>query len=353
MNQRVTSLQRSRNVKEMKTFIPVIKKQKTLSEFSQYSFPAFNERYMKIDMQTPFGYVEKMLENKILFTEIKNEFLNRDILETPTVLSVIDTLFPYSKDCKHRLNDMTATDDNKVWTGGNSTELKLFDLQGNLQNIVSISCLGEFLCMYNNQVVYSDKPNKVVQIIANASAVKTMFSTGYWEPRGLKNTASNDLLVCLVKNNQSKVVRYSGTGTMLQEIQYDSHCQPLYEEATYIAENVNGDIIVTDWKKNAIIAVDRYGILRYMYSGRNSDFRPSSVVNDCYGHIIVTDHYEKKIHTLDRNGRFLRYITPEGRIFYPRAVCILGNGDTYVCWWESLCRALLKDSNTWSKHTCI
>lgn len=281
-------------------------------------------------MQTPFGYVEKMIEKKISFTEIKNEFLNRDILDTPTVLSVIDTGFPDSKDCKHRLNDMTATCDNKVWTGGNSTELKLFDLQGNLQNIVSISCLGEFLCIYNNQVVYSDKPNKVVKVISNASAVKTMFSTGYWEPRGLTNTASNDLLICLVRDNQSKVVRCSGTGSVLQEIQYDSHCQPLYEEATYITENVNGDIIVTDWKKNAVIAVDRFGILRYTYSGRNSDFRPSSVVNDCYGHIIVTDHYEKKIHTLDRDGRFLRYIIPEGKIIYPRSVCILGNGDMMV-----------------------
>lgn len=61
INRKTTSLQNSHDVKEMQTFIPLIKKQKTLSEFTQYSFPSFYE--CKIDanlMQTYFGYIEKM-----------------------------------------------------------------------------------------------------------------------------------------------------------------------------------------------------------------------------------------------------------------------------------------------------
>ena len=50
----------------MQKFIPVITEQKTMKEFTQYTFPTFNE--CKIDknyMQTNFGFIEKMQEIKI------------------------------------------------------------------------------------------------------------------------------------------------------------------------------------------------------------------------------------------------------------------------------------------------
>lgn len=47
---------------------------------------------------------------------------------------------------------MSVTDDNKVLMGGYSTELKLFDLLGHLHHTVSISCIGMYLRMYNQQV---------------------------------------------------------------------------------------------------------------------------------------------------------------------------------------------------------
>ena len=77
----------------------------------------------------------------------------------------------------------------------------------------------------------------------------TILTLGDWLPYGITCNVSGDLLVCLRKDNQSKVVRYSSTGTVLQEIQYDIKCQPLYQWAWYIAENVNGDVVVSDFKK--------------------------------------------------------------------------------------------------------
>ena len=105
-------------------------------------------------------------------------------------------------------------------------------------------------CMYNNQVVYSDWIDKSVKKISDDDTVVTMFTTGDWTPYGNTGSASGDFLVCLGKEDQSKVVRYSSTGTVLQEIQYDSQCQPLYQVAYFITENVNGDIIVTQSAKN-------------------------------------------------------------------------------------------------------
>ncbi|XP_052689816.1 uncharacterized protein LOC128167888 [Crassostrea angulata] len=351
VNGKALKYQKSKNVTDMQTFIPAIQKQETLIEFSQYSFPTFCECEIDAnDLQFYFGYVEKLQEKKISLNEKKSkeiEFFGKKILKIPTVASVVDTEFPAADsddddndegnndeddddDEKGRLYDMAVTDDNRVWMGGEGRELKLFDLQGNLHHTVGITDTVMYLSMYNKHVVYTDHNDGAVKIVSDADTVETMFTTGDWEPYGVTSTASGDLLVCLRKDDQSKVVRYSGTGTVLQEIQYDSQCQPLYKNAVYISENVNGDIIVTDWKKNAVIAVDRLGIFRYSYSGQDSDFDVSSVAADSVGHVIVTDLNGDKIHMLDMDGRFLRYIIPEEGISRPSAVCILGHGEMMV-----------------------
>ncbi|XP_052697508.1 uncharacterized protein LOC128175721 [Crassostrea angulata] len=335
MNGKTVKLKKSKNVKEMQIFVPVIQNHQNLNEFSQYSFPSFYE--CKIDpnyLQTYFGYVEKLQEKKTSLLEKnfkENDLSGRRILKVPTLTSVINTGFPANEKFNNRLFDMAVTDDNKVWMGGESTELKLFDLQGHLHHTVSITNTGMYLCMYNKQVVYIDQKDNAVKMITDTDTVVTVFTTGDWKPYGVSSAASGDLLVCLRKDDQSKVVRYSSTGTVLQEIQYDSQGQPLYKKTTYVTENVNGDIIVTDWKKNAVIAVDRLGISRYSYAGKdNTNFLACSVATDFVGHVIVTGRNGKKISMLDRDGRFLRYIIPEGGIKDPRGVCILGDGEMMV-----------------------
>nr|XP_034325999.1 uncharacterized protein LOC117689318 isoform X2 [Crassostrea gigas] len=315
MNEITKELQKSKNVKELQSFVSVIQKLKNLSDVSQYSFPKAYE--CKID-----EHMENKLRERTLSGNI--------IIEVPTLTSVIDTGFPANLENKNRLYGMAVTDDNKVWMGGESRDLKLFDFNGYIHHTVSITTEGMYLCMYNKQVVYVETLNRAVKIISGNDTVVTMFTTGDWQPRGVTSAASGDLLVCLRKDDQNKVVRYSSTGTVLQEIQYDSQCQPLYKKTNYIAENVNGDIIVTDWKLKAVIAVDRLGIFRYSYSGKDKNFKALSVATDSNGHVIITDRPGNKIHMLDRDGRFLGYIIPEGGIEDPRSVCILGHGEMMV-----------------------
>ena len=108
---------------------------------------------------------------------------------------------------------------------------------------------GVYICMYNKQVVYIDHSDNAVKKISDDDTVVTIFTTGDWRPYGITGSATGDLLVCILKGDQSKVVLYSSTRTVLHEIQYDSQCQPLYQWAWNIAENVNWDIIITDFKK--------------------------------------------------------------------------------------------------------
>nr|XP_022320416.1 uncharacterized protein LOC111122778 [Crassostrea virginica] len=334
MDRKSTRLQKAKNVAEMQKFIPVITEQKTMKEFTQYTFPTFNE--CKIDenyLQTDFGFIEKMqkIKESLLGKKITLDLGScRKVLELLTVSSVIDTGFPANEITNNHLYAMAVTDDQKVWMGGESYELKLFDPQRHLQRTVTITTQGMYICMYNKQVVYTDRKDNTVKKITDDDTVVTMFTTGDWKPLGITDSACGDLLVCLLKDDQSKVVRYSSTGTVLQEIQYDSQCQPLYQDAWYIAENVNGDIIVTDYKKIIVIAVDRLGKFRYTYSKKEVDSFFCSLATDSIGHVYVTDSIGDKIHMLDRDGRFLRYIIPEGEIKRPRAVCMIGDGEMIV-----------------------
>ena len=158
-----------------------------------------------------------------------------------------------------------------------------------------------------------------------------VLSLGGWLPYGITCNVSGHLLVCLLKDDQSKVVRYSSTGTLLQGIQYDSHCQPLYQWAWYIAENVNGDVVVSDFKKKMIIAVNSLGLNRYSYSGKKRSSDLTSIATDSVGHVIVADFNDNAIHMLNQDGKFLRYIVPSGKgIDKPRAVCMIGDDELIV-----------------------
>ena len=332
MNGKFTQLQRSKNVTEMQKFKPVIQERKIVKEIVQYMFPAFHD--CKIDenhMQTYFGYIEKNPE--MIMSQFDQNFMSgavavRKVLEVPTVTTVIETGF--FADTNFAFFDMAVTDDKKVWMGGASNELKLYDLQGNLHRTVTISYTGMYICMYNKQVLFIDRNDNTVKTISDDDTVVTMFTTGEWEPKGITGSSSNDLLVLLRKNKQSKVVRYSSTGTVLQEIQYDSQCQPLYQKAWYIAENVNGDIIVTDHKKKIVVAVDRQGIFRYSYSGNEISFKPVGIATDLIGHVFVTDFNGNKIHMLDSDGHFLRNLIPKEGIECPRAVCMISDSEMIV-----------------------
>ena len=140
--------------------------------------------------------------------------------------------------------------------------------------------------------MYGDVLYKARMKIFGGDIVVTMITTGNWRPYGITFSATGDLLVCLRKDDQSKLVRCSSTGTVLQEIQYDSHSQPLFQWVFYISKNVKGDIIVTDFLEKKVVTVDRLGIFRNFY--------------------------------------FLRYLISEGGIKLSRAVCMVGDGEMIV-----------------------
>uniref|UniRef100_K1P9E2 Uncharacterized protein n=1 Tax=Magallana gigas TaxID=29159 RepID=K1P9E2_MAGGI len=74
---------------------------------------------------------------------------------------------------------------------------------------------------------------------------------------------------------------------------------PLLICPTYIAENGNGDICVSDVR--AVVVTDAGGMLRFRYQGntRGSNFDPYGICCDSWCTIIVADMKNDKIHVLD------------------------------------------------------
>ncbi|XP_062614222.1 uncharacterized protein LOC134275958 [Saccostrea cucullata] len=306
-----------------------------IPSFIEETRPAFFQPW-KFNESSNFGYIEKLQTQKLPIDDLTQQYQtssSRQALDVPTVLSSFDTEFPKDK-INNRLYGLVPLGDDRVWAGGASEELKLFDLHGRHHDTVTITTIGLYLTLYDGHVVYTDLNDKTVKKVINGK-VDTLFSTGEWTPFGITCTAVRDFLVCLRTTDQteSKVVRFSSSGDVLQEIQYDSHYQSLFKWAVYVVENGNGDICVADYDKDAVTVVDKLGIFRFSYTGNkasNEKFDASSLNTDSMHHIIITDFKGDKIHMLDRDGRFLRYIIPDQGIRDPRAVCVVREGELMV-----------------------
>ena len=114
------------------------------------------------------------------------------------------------------------------------------------------------------------------------------------------------------------VIRCDSTGKKIQEIEfkYQDQTERLYGDPRYITENrINGDILVSDFRKHALVVVDKAGRHRFDYRGGFSSgekFRPSAVCTDVKGRILLIHrkdgtyrNNENCISLLDQDGNFI------------------------------------------------
>ena len=136
---------------------------------------------------------------------------------------------------------------------------------------------------------------------------------------------NGDLLIGLFNYSYpgtGQVMRCDKTGKKIGDIKFDEEGQGLYEYPRYITENrINGDIVVSDEEKNALVVVDRSGRHRFDYTGQPTDksFYPMGVCTDLLGRILVSNSGTDDVgydvcytSLLDQDGRFLtRFLTEQ------------------------------------------
>ncbi|XP_056015655.1 E3 ubiquitin-protein ligase Midline-1-like [Ostrea edulis] len=235
----------------------------------------------------------------------------KPLLDEPRVTATIDT--GYSRLCS-----VSCLSEDQVWTRGDNKTMKLLNLQSKL--LTSIQTKSgytptDIAVTRDGDLVYTDTANNTVNLIKNKQ-IQTVITLQGWRPLNVCCTAGNDLLVTMDSDDwkQSKVVRYSGS-TEKQSIQCDDQGRPLYSSGgsiKYLSENRNLDICVADYGARAVVVVNQSGKLRFRYTGHLSNteqsFDPVGITTDSQSHILTADLHNNRIHILDQDGQFLRYI---------------------------------------------
>ncbi|XP_056004146.1 tripartite motif-containing protein 72-like [Ostrea edulis] len=232
----------------------------------------------------------------------------KPLLNEPRVTATIDT--GYSG-----LYSVSCVSEEQVWTRGSNEIMKLLNLRGKLLTSIQTKSgnkPGDIAVTRDGDLVYTDPDKRTINLVKNKE-IQTVITLQGWRPRGVCRTASDDLLVTMISDDdkQSKVVRYSGS-TEKQTIQFDDQGRPLYSSARFISENRNLDICVVDWDVDAVVVVNQSGKRRFRYTGHPSNteqsFDPYGITTDSQSHILTAECYNQCIHILDQDGQFLRYI---------------------------------------------
>jgi hypothetical protein len=205
----------------------------------------------------------------------------------------------------------------EVWVSGEDKTIRRVDIHGFVRNTVTCKDWPEDIAVTRQgELVYSDGPNRTVNIVRHGKIMKLITTPWGWHPVGLCCTKSGDILVSMdtPDKNKYKVVRYQGN-TVIQEIDRDEDGKPIYKggkNGLYVVENNNGDVCASDTNANTVVVVNRSGRVRFRYDGttarRRESFDPGNIATDSMSQIIVADYNNDCLHILDQKGQFLRCV---------------------------------------------
>ncbi|XP_078313037.1 uncharacterized protein LOC111135985 [Crassostrea virginica] len=266
-----------------------------------------------------------------------------DMKQTLSLSSSVTKVREYSVPGVGSACHVSVDKSGRLWVSDWRGNLVQTDLQGNqLQKIKTSTYEGYHTATQDGDLIYTDKDKKVIYRITPDKKITEFINTGDWRPLSVYSSRINgDILVGLnipeyvrrrkTAIKEAKVIRYNKAGKEIQNTQRDNKGQELYSDPHYITENINGDICTSDYRKHAVVVVNKSGQHRFSYTGQGSEFDPWGICTDVLGHILVCDNVSKSVHLLDQDGGFLSVIlSPQQGIQHPRGVCLDDENNLYV-----------------------
>ncbi|XP_048766477.1 uncharacterized protein LOC125673751 [Ostrea edulis] len=279
--------------------------------------PSFSPHEINTDrLQEMFGSLSPLSIN----TEHGDTMKSAEAVSPPPVKPLLDEpRLTDSIDTWHLgLRSVSCLIDTTFWISSEDCFLDLYDLQGKLLKSIqtkSGNTPKDITVTQRGDLVYTDTESRTVNIVQYNRVREAL---KHWEikPGHVCRSSAGDLLVIMDSDDgctPSKVVRCSGTAET-QTIQFDDLGRPLYSSGyyKYISENRNLDICVADNDAEAVVVVNQSGNLRFRYTGHpfntKQSFDPVGITTDSQSHILTSDCKNNRIHILDQDGQFLRYI---------------------------------------------
>lgn len=228
----------------------------------------------------------------------------------------------------------------RLWVSDYDKILKEVNFENVIQTVTDASCsFGKFDVTSEGFLLYVRRENIGCSIQKMTPGGKNviMFTSDSNMIMCIHSSKINmDLIVCVHNktNNSVQLARYGSTGETIRDIAVDGLGQELYKYPIYVTENRNGDVVVSDKEKKALVVVDSFGGHRFDYLGYHSQFSPGGICTDVYRHILVADcHFNNSsIHILDQDGQFLLVLlsTQECKNIQFLALCVDDKNNLYV-----------------------
>jgi len=225
--------------------------------------------------------------------------------------------------------DVAVSDDNDiVVVDRDNRTVKVFDSRGNLRRVAGKHELRApnriaLLRRTGNLLV---KDEKSLKVLGPDGGVVASFAEKLQQPVGVAQTPDGDVLVTDWVSGAVHV--FDEVGAALR------HFPCACEAAGYVAAGA-GVVAVTDWKQNQVKMFARDGGFRYQYgrpgSGPGQLDHPYGVCVDRYGHVIVADTWNNRVHLVSEDGKFIRFlVTKDDGLQWPQGVALDRKGNLVV-----------------------
>ncbi|XP_061171040.1 uncharacterized protein LOC133180579 [Saccostrea echinata] len=197
----------------------------------------------------------------------------------------------------------------------NTTGEKLYHERGLAKHLHEFFRNGVHTVNRKGDLIFIDWEGNIKKLSKDYRTMSTLKNKReQLRPRCVYCSPSNgDLLIGMYryKTNTGNVKQYNYKGQYIQTIQRDNTGQKLYNLPTYITENHNSDVIVSD--NNCVVVTNRKGRHRFSYRGyqTGSGIRPLGICTEALSHILICDENSNTIQMLDKDGHFMSIIQTE------------------------------------------
>ena len=183
----------------------------------------------------------------------------------------------------------------------------------------------------DGEILFADYQNSCIKVISKQKTVSTLFSTN-WTPVRLCCLRNEDIVVTHAYDKKVKVYKRNGeVRKSLDQIKFrcpGSVAVSKVNRGMYICDRENG----SHFSPGKLLAIKVNGKLRYEYTGQGgAKFYPVQVCTDHMGNVLITDRDNHRVHILDQEGRFIKYVlTKDHGLDQPSSIDVDSEGYVWV-----------------------